>query len=73
MEHAMTRQQFNKNIIDFDLIRQKFSKMAVAIYTMESMAYMTAGVIDTYQKPDASVEAAIVKVWTQLLINLLSW
>ena len=58
----MSRQQFGKEIIDFELIRQKFSKMAVSIYAMEAMAYMTAGVIDSYQKPDASIEAAIVKV-----------
>lgn len=58
----MSRKQFGKELIEFELIRQKFSKMAVSIYAMESMAYMTAGVIDTYQVPDASVEAAIVKV-----------
>ena len=29
---------------------------------MESMAYLTAGLIDKYEKPDLSVEAAMVKV-----------
>ena len=62
LEHAQGRKQFGKEIIQFELIRQKFSKMAVAIYAMEAMAYMTAGIIDSYQEPDASVEAAIVKV-----------
>ena len=36
--------------------------MAITTYAMESMAYLTAGVLDSYQKPDASVEAAMVKV-----------
>ncbi|KAF6026790.1 hypothetical protein EB796_014891 [Bugula neritina] len=64
MEHAMTRKQFAKEIIEFELIRQKFAKMAVSIYAMESMSYMTAGIIDSYQKPDASLEAAIVKIYS---------
>jgi hypothetical protein len=29
------------------------------------MAYLTAGMLDTYENPDCAVEAAIVKVrWT---------
>lgn len=36
--------------------------MAVTTYAMESMAYLTALTLDSYQQPDASVEAAIVKV-----------
>ena len=62
LEHAMTRQQFGKELVQFEAIKHKFSKMAVAVYAMESMSYMTAGIIDAYQKPDASIEAAIVKV-----------
>lgn len=58
----MTRKQFGKELVVFEEIQHKFSKMAVAIYAMEAMAYMTAGIIDSYQKPDASLEAAIVKV-----------
>ena len=38
--------------------------MAITTYAMESMAYLTAGTLDAYQKPDASVEAAMVKVGT---------
>ena len=29
---------------------------------MESMAYLTAGMLDSYENPDCAVEAAIVKV-----------
>jgi len=32
------------------------------IYATESMTYMTAALMDSYVQPDASVEAAIVKV-----------
>ena len=43
-------------------LQDKFTKMAVTTYAMESMAYMTALTLDAYQEPDASLEAAIVKV-----------
>ncbi len=36
--------------------------MAVSTYVAESMAYLTAGIMDSYQEPEASLEAAIVKV-----------
>ena len=36
--------------------------MTITTYAMESMAYMTAGVLDLYEKADVSLEAAIVKV-----------
>ena len=58
----MTRKQFNKEIIECELIRSKFAKMAISVYAMEAMSYMTAGIIDAYQEPDASLEAAMVKV-----------
>lgn len=42
--------------------------MAVKAYVMESMAYLTAGMMDRPGFPDCSVEAAMVKV--MLLKNL---
>ena len=45
--------------------------MALKCYAMESMAYMTAGILDTYEKPDAAVEAAMVKV-RQMIVKLCS-
>ena len=42
-EHAVTRKQFGKPLMDFDLIKEKFANMAVKIYAMESMAYLTSG------------------------------
>ena len=36
--------------------------MAIQCYAMESMAYLTAGTLDSYAQPDCSLEAAMVKV-----------
>ncbi|NXW83438.1 ACAD9 dehydrogenase, partial [Alopecoenas beccarii] len=63
-EHACTRKQFNKKLSDFGLIQEKFCLLAVKAYVMESMAYLTAGMMDRPGFPDCSVEAAIVKVFS---------
>lgn len=36
--------------------------MAITAYAMESMAYLTSNILDKYDDPDLSVEAAMVKV-----------
>ncbi|NWJ09880.1 ACAD9 dehydrogenase, partial [Crypturellus undulatus] len=63
-EYACTRKQFNKKLSEFGLIQEKFSLMAVQAYVMESMAYLTAGMLDRPGLPDCSVEAAMVKVFS---------
>lgn len=60
-ELATTRTQFGKTLSSFGLIEEKFTQMAVSAYAMESMAYMTTGLIDSGE-PDCAVEAAICKV-----------
>ncbi|XP_073208322.1 complex I assembly factor ACAD9, mitochondrial isoform X2 [Lepidochelys kempii] len=44
--------------------KEKFTLMAVKAYVMESMAYLTAGMMDRPGVPDCSVEAAMVKVFS---------
>uniref|UniRef100_A0A8C4PZ77 Complex I assembly factor ACAD9, mitochondrial n=2 Tax=Eptatretus burgeri TaxID=7764 RepID=A0A8C4PZ77_EPTBU len=63
-EYACTRKQFNKRLGDFGMIQEKFAVMAMQAYVMESMAYLTAGMLDRPGMPDCSVEAAMVKVFS---------
>ncbi|XP_042311419.1 complex I assembly factor ACAD9, mitochondrial isoform X2 [Sceloporus undulatus] len=63
-EYACTRKQFNKKLSEFGLIQEKFALMARKAYVMESMAYLTAGMMDKPGVPDCSVEAAMVKVFS---------
>ncbi|NWW10046.1 ACAD9 dehydrogenase, partial [Oreocharis arfaki] len=63
-EYACTRKQFDKKLSQFGLIQEKFCLMAVKAYVMESMAYLTAGMMDRPGFPDCSVEAAMVKVYS---------
>lgn len=46
-EHAIQRKQFGKTLREFELIQEKFAKMACTTYAMESMAYLTAGRLNT--------------------------
>ncbi|KAM4687176.1 LOW QUALITY PROTEIN: complex I assembly factor ACAD9, mitochondrial-like [Rhinophrynus dorsalis] len=62
-EYACTRKQF-KRLSDFELIQEKFALMAQKAFVMESMAYLTAGMMDRPGLPDCSVEAAMVKVFS---------
>lgn len=63
-EYAATRKQFNKNLSEFGMVQEKFALMAMNAYVMESMAYLTAGMMDRPGLPDCSVEAAIVKIFS---------
>lgn len=63
-EYACTRKQFNRHLSEFGLIQEKFALMAQKAYVMESMAYLTAGMLDQPGFPDCSIEAAMVKVFS---------
>lgn len=64
VEHVTTRSQFGRKLYEFGLIKEKLAKIALDIYVMESMAYMTAGLIDDSPKNDVSLEAAMVKIYS---------
>ena len=61
-EHAIQRKQFGKSLSEFGLIKEKIAQVSLNAYIMESMAYMTAGMLDSNSYEDCAVEAAIVKV-----------
>uniref|UniRef100_A0A673GNC3 Complex I assembly factor ACAD9, mitochondrial n=1 Tax=Sinocyclocheilus rhinocerous TaxID=307959 RepID=A0A673GNC3_9TELE len=63
-EYAGTRKQFNRSLSDFGMIQDKFATMALNAFVMESMAYLTAGMMDRPGVPDCSLEAAMVKVFS---------
>uniref|UniRef100_A0A8C6LVB2 Complex I assembly factor ACAD9, mitochondrial n=1 Tax=Nothobranchius furzeri TaxID=105023 RepID=A0A8C6LVB2_NOTFU len=63
-EYAATRKQFNRSLSEFGLIQEKFALMAINAFVMESMAYLTAGMMDRPGVPECSLEAAMVKVFS---------
>ena len=60
--HATQRKQFGTRIADFEMIRTKFARMVVSTYALESMVYLTAGLIDRGLE-DYSLEGACCKVF----------
>jgi len=83
--YAKQRKAFGKVIADFGLIREKLANMAAGIFTGESMAYRTVGMMDmaiarleghasdmaAVRKiiDEYAVECSILKVWGSELID----
>ncbi|TMW64493.1 hypothetical protein Poli38472_011373 [Pythium oligandrum] len=61
-EHAKTRKQFGSSLASFGLIKKKFGEMTLDAYAIESMCYMTTGMIDRGD-PSCEIEAAMCKVY----------
>ncbi|MDI3287642.1 acyl-CoA dehydrogenase family protein [Polyangium sp. 15x6] len=55
------RRAFGRNIGDFGLIKDKIARMLAETYALESMTYLTAGLVDS-KIADYSLESAICKV-----------
>jgi acyl-CoA dehydrogenase family member 9 len=61
-EQATQRRQFQTRVADFEMIRSKFARMVASTYALESMVYLTAGLIDRGVH-DYSLEGACCKVF----------
>jgi acyl-CoA dehydrogenase family member 9 len=61
-EHATQRRQFGSRIAEFEMVRSKFARMVVSTYALESMVYLTAGLIDR-GLADYSLEGACCKIF----------
>ena len=58
---STTRRQFGKPLAEFDMVEDKIGWMVSYLFGLESMAYLTTGMIDSGIE-DYSVESAIAKV-----------
>jgi acyl-CoA dehydrogenase family protein 9 len=62
VERANERKAFGRPIGQFGMIKHKVSRMMCESYALESMTYLTTGLIDA-GVPDYSLESAICKVF----------
>ena len=82
-KYAAERKQFGRAIGTFGLVRTKLAEMTTRIFTAESMAYRTTGLIDSMlasagENPEAKVaaieeftiEASMIKVFSSEALNL---
>jgi len=61
IDHVTERRQFGKPLADFDLVEDKVAWMVSHLFGLESMAYLTTGLIDNGIE-DYSLESAMAKV-----------
>jgi alkylation response protein AidB-like acyl-CoA dehydrogenase len=61
IDHVTTRRQFGRPLADFDMVEDKVGWMVSYLFGLESMAYLTTGLIDA-GIDDYSVESAMAKV-----------
>src|SRR3954449_3873372 len=61
IEHVTTRRQFGKTLSEFDMVEEKIGWMVSYLFGLESLAYLTTGMIDAGIE-DYSIESAIAKI-----------
>ena len=61
IQHVREREQFGRALSEFELVQEKIGWMVAFTFGLESMAYMTTGLVDK-GVPDYSLESAICKV-----------
>ena len=61
IEHVKERRQFDRPLADFELVQDKIGWMVSYLFGLESLAYLTTGLVDK-GVPDYSLESAICKV-----------
>jgi acyl-CoA dehydrogenase family member 9 len=61
IEHTKERRQFGRALADFELVEDKIAWMVSYLFGLESMTYLTCGMVDA-GVPDYSLESALCKV-----------
>ena len=61
IDHVQERRQFGQPLADFDMVEDKIGWMVSYLFGLESMSYLTTGLVDTGVE-DYSVESAMCKV-----------
>lgn len=61
IDHVQQRRQFGHPLADFELVQEKIAGLVVNLFGLESMAYMSTGLVDRHV-PDYSLESAICKI-----------
>ncbi|CAD7013371.1 unnamed protein product [Ceratitis capitata] len=62
--YCIENQQCNVPLKDMEILQMHLSKASCATYAIESMIYMTAGILDEFASPDVAIEAAITKYYS---------
>jgi acyl-CoA dehydrogenase family protein 9 len=61
IDHAKQRRQFGRPLAEYELVQDKIAWMVSYLFGLESMTYLTCGMVDN-GVPDYSLESAMCKV-----------
>ena len=61
IDHVKERRQFGKPLADLDMVQDKIAWMVSYLFGLESMAYLTCGLVDSGVE-DYTLESAMIKV-----------
>lgn len=54
---------------DLQYVRENIGKMACSLYGLESMIYLTTGIIDQYDNPKVDMECIVTKAFSQDILR----
>ncbi|KOC70000.1 Acyl-CoA dehydrogenase family member 9, mitochondrial [Habropoda laboriosa] len=54
---------FDKNLYEFDIAKKILGEITFSLYSMESVAYLTSGIIDKYENQNAEIEQIITETY----------
>ncbi|XP_060820791.1 complex I assembly factor ACAD9, mitochondrial [Bombus pascuorum] len=54
---------FDRDLYQFDVVKRILGEISFSLYTMESMAYLTTGMIDDYKDMNADLERIITETY----------
>lgn len=63
IDFSIQTYRFGKSISQFPIVKAHLASIEHKLYTMESMTYLTAGIVDSYETPDVGSESALVKIF----------
>ena len=64
IQDVLRRHTFQLNLSKFELVKERVARMSSALFTLESMTYLTAGLADVMLVPDVELEVALTRLYT---------
>ncbi|XP_011637570.1 acyl-CoA dehydrogenase family member 9, mitochondrial-like [Pogonomyrmex barbatus] len=61
--HILQRKHLDKNMYEYESVKEVIGKIASTLYGMESMLYYTTGIMDGFENQDCELEKAMMEMY----------
>lgn len=68
-EYCIEKKPGGMGLVEVDLLKNRFSRITCDIYAIESMIYLTAGLLDMYDGQDVTLECGIIKNFSAMALS----